>query len=126
MTKPGLEVGLDGNLVGRNPGKMSAEDLALLGHKPMPPLAAIRARCLDCCCYQKAEVRKCVFTGCASWPYRMGTNPWRARPSEAQRAASRRNASNLHPKVGNAVNGTGFGEALAGSAITLPGDGTND
>ena len=34
--------------------------------------AAIRARCLDCCCYQPAEVRKCPVKDCALRPYRRG------------------------------------------------------
>jgi hypothetical protein len=33
---------------------------------------AIRAKCLDCCCYQPKEVRLCTGTDCALWPYRRG------------------------------------------------------
>lgn len=33
---------------------------------------AIRAKCLDCCCGQSAEVRKCPATDCPLWVYRMG------------------------------------------------------
>jgi hypothetical protein len=42
-----------------------------------PVLKAIPAKCLDCCCYQETEVRKCIAVGCALWPSRMGTNPLR-------------------------------------------------
>ena len=33
---------------------------------------AIRAKCLDCCCGNSAEVRKCTITTCPLWIYRMG------------------------------------------------------
>lgn len=33
---------------------------------------AIRLKCLDCCCGQAAEVRKCPATNCPLWRYRMG------------------------------------------------------
>jgi hypothetical protein len=41
------------------------------------PLAAIRAKCVDCSGGSYAEARKCTATGCPLWPYRMGTNPRR-------------------------------------------------
>lgn len=33
---------------------------------------AIRAKCLDCCCYQYKEVKLCPAKSCALWPYRIG------------------------------------------------------
>ena len=33
---------------------------------------AIRLKCLDCCCGQSVEVRKCPLTDCPLWRYRMG------------------------------------------------------
>ena len=33
---------------------------------------AIRLKCLDCCCGQEAEVRRCDTVTCALWPFRMG------------------------------------------------------
>ena len=87
--KPGLEPGIDGELIGRNPGKMSVAELTDLGHKPRSPLAALRARCVDCCAGSAPEVRKCVAVDCSTWPFRMGKNPWRAPPSEAKREAGR-------------------------------------
>jgi len=65
--------------IGRDPRVMSTTDLRMLGHKPMAILDVIRARCLDCCCNQVSEVRKCTAVGCVSWPFRMGWNPWRER-----------------------------------------------
>ena len=34
--------------------------------------ARIRCKCLDCCCYQEAEVRKCPSKDCPLWIYRLG------------------------------------------------------
>lgn len=33
---------------------------------------AIRLKCLDCCCGQAAEVRKCPAVDCPLWRFRMG------------------------------------------------------
>lgn len=33
---------------------------------------AIREKCLDCCAYQRAEVRLCPSTSCPLWRYRRG------------------------------------------------------
>ena len=33
---------------------------------------AIRLKCLDCCCGNSAEVRRCPATNCPLWRYRMG------------------------------------------------------
>ena len=33
---------------------------------------AIRIKCLDCCCGNSAEVRRCPATNCTLWRYRMG------------------------------------------------------
>ena len=34
---------------------------------------AIRLKCLDCCCGNSAEVRRCHITECPLWNYRMGS-----------------------------------------------------
>ena len=68
---------------------------------PMPPLAAIRAKCLDCCGDQPSEVRLCPIVRCALHPFRMGSNPHRkrrelsddARAALVSRLAVRREAS---------------------------------
>lgn len=33
---------------------------------------AIRLKCIDCCCGNMAEVRKCPAETCPLWRYRMG------------------------------------------------------
>lgn len=33
---------------------------------------AIRLKCLDCCCGNSAEVRRCTIRKCPLWRYRMG------------------------------------------------------
>lgn len=38
----------------------------------LTPIKAIRAKCLDCCCGQSAEVRSCQINQCPLWRYRMG------------------------------------------------------
>lgn len=30
----------------------------------------IRAKCLDCCCWQRREVQLCTASACPLWPYR--------------------------------------------------------
>lgn len=53
------------------------------------PIKAIRAKCLDCCCDQKEEVKMCPATTCPLYPFRMGKNPFRKREmSEEQRKAA--------------------------------------
>lgn len=34
---------------------------------------AIRLKCLDCCCGNSAEVRRCAISKCPLWQYRMGS-----------------------------------------------------
>ena len=33
-------------------------------YEPLEPLEAIRAKCLDCCCYDMKEVKLCDITSC--------------------------------------------------------------
>lgn len=33
---------------------------------------AIRLKCIDCCCGNATEVRKCPATSCPLWRFRMG------------------------------------------------------
>lgn len=53
------------------------------------PVKAIRAKCLDCCCGNAAEVNLCSCKDCSLYPFRFGKNPYRKTRelSEAQRAA---------------------------------------
>ena len=91
---------------------LTPEHLESLGHKPMSPVKAIRARCLDCCVYQPKEVALCAQTGCAAWPFRFGKSPWRkARPPSArQLAALQRHRKSLPSNDG----GKSQGEAPEG------------
>ena len=65
-----------GELIGKHPDEVPLEILSRY-HGEKNPLKALRARCLDCCCHQPKEVRKCSAVSCSSWPFRMGANPFR-------------------------------------------------
>lgn len=87
--------------IGRDPRTMTPDELRALGHEPMTVLEAIRARCLDCCCFQPSEVRKCTSVDCPSWPFRMGWNPWRDRKTlspEQRKALGDRLAASRKPR----------------------------
>ena len=64
-----------GHYEGQNPLYIDIELLEDAGHVSMPKAKAIRKKCLDCCHYQPAEVRKCVATDCPLYPFRMGKDP---------------------------------------------------
>ena len=66
----------EGELIGKHPSDVPSNFLSLK-FRAQNPLKAIREKCLDCCCGNAAEVRKCVAVDCALWPFRMGTNPFR-------------------------------------------------
>ena len=70
-----LDVVSAGKKVGKLPSSFEVAMLKALGH-PQSPIAAIRAKCLDCCCGSPAEVRKCTIATCPLWPMRMGKNPF--------------------------------------------------
>ena len=36
---------------------------------------AVRAKCIDCSCYELAEVTACELRGCPLWPWRSGRKP---------------------------------------------------
>jgi hypothetical protein len=82
---PGLERGDGRHVIGVDPREMTADELGALGHVAMSPLRALRARCLDCCAGSASEVRRCTAVRCVSWPFRMGTSPWRKPISETER-----------------------------------------
>jgi hypothetical protein len=44
------------------------------------PMKAMRAKCLDCSCYQPKEVRLCTVKTCPLWPFRRGSDPGKRRP----------------------------------------------
>jgi|TARA_Y100000310_G_scaffold88415_1_gene85379 hypothetical protein len=41
--------------------------------------SAIRAFCMDCLGYSPDDIRDCTSLTCVLWPFRMGTNPFRAK-----------------------------------------------
>ena len=46
-----------------------------MDEKKLTPVKAIRAKCIDCSCGDKKEVRLCPIEWCPLWPYRMGKRP---------------------------------------------------
>jgi hypothetical protein len=107
----------DGWDVGRDPRAVSRDELIAAGHKPMSPLKALRARCIDCCADQPSEVRLCTAVAWASWPFRMGANPWRKEATEAQREARRKAGARLARGARKSI-------SVIGAAATLPPAGT--
>ncbi len=61
---------------------MPTQTVSQNGRKVQTPLKAIRAKCIDCCCGQRAEVRRCQLTACPLWPFRLGKNPRAARGTQ--------------------------------------------
>lgn len=76
-----------GETEGLDPREMDRSLLETIGHSAKPLLRAIPEKCLDCS-HTASEVRRCTAVDCALWPYRLGTNPFRAERSEAQKLAS--------------------------------------
>ena len=73
---------------------------------------AIRAKCLDCSCYQQKEVRLCPVVDCALWPYRFGRgyevppdNPEDVAARYAIEANSQKSAENRHVSEGRGEKG---------------------
>ena len=84
------QIGLEqrgGDDVGRDPRCMRTDELEQLGHARVSPLRALRLKCLDCCNESAQEVRLCTAVDCASWPFRLGKNPWRRKLDPQERAA---------------------------------------
>ena len=67
--------GPNGRKWGRNPKQLTSADLEAEGIMPAPPLAIMRAACLDC--RSADEVLVCARVQCPLWPYRTGRNPWK-------------------------------------------------
>ena len=78
-----------GQFIGRDPRTLTPESFADY-HTAKNPMKVIRERCLDCCCGDASEIRKCISIECPGWPYRMGSNPFRAKTklSPERRAAA--------------------------------------
>ena len=60
------------------------------------PTKVIREKCIDCCCGNMAEVARCTAEKCPLHPWRMGKNPYRKPPSEAQLEAARKRAEEIN------------------------------
>jgi hypothetical protein len=93
-----------GETEGLEPHEMPRSLLAEIGHVQMPLLKVIRAKCLDCS-QSTSEVRRCTAVDCALWPYRTGSNPFRAERSEAQKAAALQAGQRLHRSKPTAAEG---------------------
>ena len=76
----------NGHDVGRDPRRMTGDELAALDHQRMGPLKALRLCCVDCSAGSAAEVRRCASLQCPAWPFRMGENPWRGPVSKEKHA----------------------------------------
>lgn len=64
-----------GELVGKDPRKVTKEEWLDSGVNLTLGMKAIRGKCVDCCCGDTSEVRKCTVVGCPLWPLRMGSVP---------------------------------------------------
>jgi hypothetical protein len=109
------ELGSDRHQIGRDPRRMSPDELRALGHQPMSATAAIRSHCLDCSAGSADEVRKCMALFCPSWPWRMGVNPWRKPASETQRQAAREVAARINAGRTKSRSGLASSDDFAGS-----------
>jgi hypothetical protein len=94
----------EGELIGKHPGDVPSQILSLK-FRAQNPLKAIREKCLDCCCENAAEVRKCIAVDCPLWPFRMGTNPFRkkrelSRQQKHERSERLRKARRSSPNEG--------------------------
>lgn len=70
--------------------------------KNMTPIKAIKAKCLDCCCGQREEVKLCPVEDCPLWTFRLGKNPNRSRnmTDEQRKAAAERLAKARMARLG--------------------------
>jgi hypothetical protein len=86
MDNPLLEPGPGGHAIGKNPLAAGVDALRAAGHARQGLAKVMRKKCLDCCGFQAAEVRKCVATDCPLWPYRMGASPFLSADAKARGA----------------------------------------
>lgn len=59
--------------------------------KQISPIKAIRAKCMECSCGQREEVKLCPIEDCALYPFRFGKNPFNKKTktmSDEQKAAA--------------------------------------
>ena len=96
-----IEITADGTQ-GKDPRKMSVEELNKLGHYKKSITKVIKEMCNSCVNadpsgQRNIEVVRCQTVGCPLWPYRMGKNPFSTRgemsdEQKAQAAERLRNA----------------------------------
>jgi hypothetical protein len=91
----------EGELIGKDPRNIPPGILSVY-HTESNPLKALRARCLDCCCGNSTEVRKCTAVDCPSWPFRMGVNPFRAKVELSSEQREARSATLAKARAGRA------------------------
>lgn len=61
-----------GELIGRDPRKLTEAEVLEAGIELRVPTKAIRAMCYECTGHQESEIRKCVSFRCPLWCMRMG------------------------------------------------------
>jgi hypothetical protein len=61
-----------GELIGRDPRKLTEAEVLEAGIELRVPTKAIRQFCLQCAGNSEAEARKCTAITCPLWPLRMG------------------------------------------------------
>lgn len=94
-----LDADEDGTTIGKDPRKLSQEQLKALPHETSV-IAAVRAKCMDCCNDNASEVRKCISVTCPLWPMRMGKNVFSSKRdiSDEQRAAASERMKSVRAK----------------------------
>lgn len=72
--------------------------LEFAGEEIISAQKAIKAKCLDCCGFQKEEVKQCTCVVCPLWPFRLGKNPYKKKKefTEEQLEERRARMKNLH------------------------------
>lgn len=73
---------------GRGVRRVRSEDGG--GEAGLTATQAIRAKCVECNCGVKAEVKHCTLTDCPLYPFRMGHNPNYQRKSRSLASKSSR------------------------------------
>ena len=97
-----------GETEGKHPRDADVDVMRAI-HEPGPLLRVIRAKYIDCSGGSESEARKCTAIGCALWPYRMGSNPFRTREmtqeqrEETARRLAAGRARRSEPEQGAAV-----------------------
>jgi hypothetical protein len=89
----------EGERIGEHPSDVPTETLSQK-FRAQNPLKAIREKCLDCCCGNGSEVRKCVAIDCPLWPFRMSMNPLRKK-RELSSAEKRARTERLSKSCGS-------------------------